>query len=278
MMRLRTCGRFVALAACAVLTCLPTLAEDQPERHEGIFAKVSDPATLVVTHLNRHYYFHLLGVEPALGLDRTDPLEREATGFLTSLLQDKRVVLEVDPTVPDLEDWPDYSGYILLEDGTCLNAEVLRRGYGTVDKRSDFSRREEFMTYEKEAREQERGIWKIRKRLGQEMPGVPCVDGTIAFAGFCGVGNPEIIPESRVVPRYPWKAHRKGIEGRVILRAMVAKDGTVGQVAPVTSPDPLLSEAAVAAVQKWRYKPALKDGQPVDVYFTVIVEFTIEDR
>ena len=35
-------------------------------------------------------------------------------------------------------------------------------------------------------------------------------------------------------------------------------------------------EAAIEAVQQWRYDPALQDGSPVDVYFTIVVTFTLE--
>ncbi len=34
-------------------------------------------------------------------------------------------------------------------------------------------------------------------------------------------------------------------------------------------------EAAIDAVRQWRYKPALKDGQPLDVYFTIVVDFSL---
>ena len=34
-------------------------------------------------------------------------------------------------------------------------------------------------------------------------------------------------------------------------------------------------DAALAAVKQWRYEPATQNGRPVDVYFTVVVDFTL---
>jgi micrococcal nuclease len=49
--------------------------------------------------------------------------------------------------------------YIFLEDGTLLNAEIIKQGYGHALTRYPFSRMEEFRRLEREAREQRRGLW-----------------------------------------------------------------------------------------------------------------------
>jgi TonB family protein len=59
---------------------------------------------------------------------------------------------------------------------------------------------------------------------------------------------------SRVDPVYPPEASAKKIEGVVVLRIRIDKDGRVNKV-EVVSGDPLLSQAALDAVRKWRYKP-----------------------
>ena len=95
------------------------------------------------------------------------------------------------------------------------------------------------------------------------------------YAGFGGVSNPELIPSSKKTPRYPELARRAKVQGKVILQAVVRKDGTVGDVQVLQSPGSKLGfdEAAIEAVRQWRYKPGLQNGKPVDVYFTIIVEF-----
>jgi micrococcal nuclease len=52
--------------------------------------------------------------------------------------------------------------YIFLEDGTLLNAEIIRQGYGHALVRYPFSRMEEFRRLEREAMEQRRGLWAPR--------------------------------------------------------------------------------------------------------------------
>jgi endonuclease YncB( thermonuclease family) len=50
-----------------------------------------------------------------------------------------------------------YAGF--LEDGTLLNAEIIKEGYGFASSKSPFERMEEFHRLEREARQQERGLW-----------------------------------------------------------------------------------------------------------------------
>lgn len=98
------------------------------------------------------------------------------------------------------------------------------------------------------------------------------------YAGTNGVTIPELIPSSKVSPKYPAKARKKKVQGTVILQAVVRKDGTVGSVTVLKSPGPRFDfdEAAMVAVRQWRYKPALKDGKPVDVHFTLVVDFVLQ--
>jgi TonB family protein len=110
---------------------------------------------------------------------------------------------------------------------------------------------------------------------GQEAPAqdVPA-EGTYV-AGQGGVTNPRLIPESRVSPKYPSKALKNNVEGIVVLSCLIHKDGSVGDITVVKSPGGGfgLEEAAIKAVNKWKYKPGLLNGAPVDVWFTVIVDF-----
>ena len=49
--------------------------------------------------------------------------------------------------------------YVFLEDGTLLNAEIIKQGYGHVYTQFPFARMEEFRRLEREARKQRRGLW-----------------------------------------------------------------------------------------------------------------------
>ena len=49
--------------------------------------------------------------------------------------------------------------YVYLMNGTLLNAEIIKQGYGHAYTRFPFKYKEEFKQYEKEAREAKRGLW-----------------------------------------------------------------------------------------------------------------------
>jgi protein TonB len=97
------------------------------------------------------------------------------------------------------------------------------------------------------------------------------------IAGVGDVTNPVLIPESKVEPEYPELARVARLEGNVILQAIIHSDGSVGEIEVLRSNRPNMGfeEAAVEAVTQWTYKPALQNGRPVEVYFTVFVEFKL---
>jgi TonB family protein len=81
-----------------------------------------------------------------------------------------------------------------------------------------------------------------------------------------------------VKPGYPAAALKKKIEGMVILEATTDKKGQVKNIRAVSSPDPLLTEAAVAAVKQWVYEPYIVNGKAKPVLFTVTVTFSLKDE
>lgn len=268
-----------SLLAVSVLlgACSSLLADDDVDDRKGRFVRVIGSSSIIVLRFNGEWVFNFLGVRPVLSLDRSDRLEKEAGEFLASLLEGERIILEFDHAVPGWDGDRNFVGYVYLKDGTSLNEEVLARGYGSVDDRIAFSRLEDFKAIERTAKEQGLGMWKERKLVDPSPDEMDC-SRTIVFAGTCGVSHPEIIPESKVVPDYPRKLRKKKIEGRVVLQAVVSKDGSVRDVVPLKSPHSEFTEAARIAVEQWRYKPALKDGSPVDAYFTIVVDFYLIRR
>jgi TonB family protein len=79
-----------------------------------------------------------------------------------------------------------------------------------------------------------------------------------------------------VQPMFPPLAKQARITGVVRLEAIIAKDGTVKDLA-VLDGHPLLAQAALQVVQEWRYQPTLVDGKPVEVMTEVIVAFLPRD-
>ncbi len=88
-----------------------------------------------------------------------------------------------------------------------------------------------------------------------------------------GVTPPVLL--KRVEPDYPRTAIIKREEGIVVLEAVITRNGDVEQVRTLRSDSALLENAAIHAVLQWKYKPALVQGRPVKVYFTVTVTFHI---
>ena len=78
----------------------------------------------------------------------------------------------------------------------------------------------------------------------------------------------------RIEPKYPEEAKRKRVTGTVRLFGLIRKDGTVSDL-KVISGDPLLTQAAIDAVQQWRYRPTLFDGKPIEVGTTMDVVFQL---
>ncbi|MGB9459245.1 MAG: M56 family metallopeptidase [Bryobacteraceae bacterium] len=80
---------------------------------------------------------------------------------------------------------------------------------------------------------------------------------------------------TQVAPEYPAAAKQAGIQGTVVLEAIVGKDGTVQDIKALSGP-PLLAQAALDAVKNWVYQPTLLNGEPVEVKTTIQVNFTLQ--
>jgi protein TonB len=70
-------------------------------------------------------------------------------------------------------------------------------------------------------------------------------------------------PLARPEIEYTQAARAAGIEGRLVLRLTVGADGSVAKADVVSSVDAGLDAAAIATVEKWRFKPAMRCGKPM---------------
>jgi micrococcal nuclease len=80
------------------------------------------------------------------------------------MIEGKRVWLELDPANAangHKDNTPQRRtlAYVFLDNGTLLNAEIIKQAYGFALPRFAFSRMEEFRRLKPEAREQGRGLW-----------------------------------------------------------------------------------------------------------------------
>jgi endonuclease YncB( thermonuclease family) len=170
----RSVRAFRTVLAALVIACVPATAWAQR------VTKVPDGDTIVVEGVGK---VHLLGIksadQPALHVGpsgpppqpRHDPStpapaavgghislgrDRPSRDFLRKLALGKTVRIQYDPLAGSSGE---PSAYLLLEDGTLLNAEMLKAGWATLDVTRPFSRAEEFRHLEKDAQSASVGIW-----------------------------------------------------------------------------------------------------------------------
>ena len=88
------------------------------------------------------------------------------------------------------------------------------------------------------------------------------------------VTRPEKI--AGAVPVYTEEARKARVMGVVIVEAIIDEQGSVTDARVLKGLPMGLSEAARAAIQTWKFKPATLDGRPVKVYYTLTVNFQVE--
>ena len=81
-------------------------------------------------------------------------------------------------------------------------------------------------------------------------------------------------PITRVIPTYPDAARAAGVQGTVMVQALVDRKGLVRDTRVVLSV-PMLDDAAVEAVKQWIFRPALANGAPVAVWVAIPVHFSL---
>lgn len=82
-------------------------------------------------------------------------------------------------------------------------------------------------------------------------------------------------PVSQVPPNYPSELRRARIEGSVTLVFVLSEDGRVEDPRVENSSRPEFEKPALEAIRKWRFRPGMKDGQPVRTYIRIPMRFRI---
>jgi protein TonB len=117
-----------------------------------------------------------------------------------------------------------------------------------------------------------------RESIGVSSPAAKPPTGAGATDDIDRSGQVAYAPEpvERVVPEYPSAARSRGIEGQVILRAIVDPDGHIEDSIEVVRAVPALDQAAIAALRQWLFRPARdRNGRPLRVRIEVPVVFVL---
>ena len=106
----------------------------------------------------------------------------------------------------------------------------------------------------------------------------------LAFAGpYLGPvqegASRDFIPLSRTAPQYPMRAQRRGLEGWVRVSFLITEEGDVRDVVLIEAePQGVFDQAAMRAVQQWKFKPQLVNGEPVATRAEQVLSFRLNER
>lgn len=106
-------------------------------------------------------------------------------------------------------------------------------------------------------------------------PGFGGGTGGGAYRPGAGITLPTVLRE--VKPAYTADAMRAKVQGSVWLECIVMPDGSVGEVKVTRSLDPIfgLDQEAIKAAKMWRFRPGMRQGEPVPVIITIELTFTL---
>ena len=111
--------------------------------------------------------------------------------------------------------------------------------------------------------------------------GPPTIDGREGFIGPPGLSgtDSDTIPVVQIEPVYPSRAELRGIEGTVRVQFTVTATGEVRDAVVIAADPPgEFDEAALSAVERWRYRPRVVEGVPVEsVGVQALFEFSFTE-
>jgi len=100
--------------------------------------------------------------------------------------------------------------------------------------------------------------------IGRWEPGDPAAEG-------------EAIPIVRIDPQWPREALLDGTEGYVRVRVLIGTDGSVKETEVIeAAPGRLFVRNAMRAVRRWKFKPRVVDGTPVERWATTTLVFQLD--
>jgi periplasmic protein TonB len=118
--------------------------------------------------------------------------------------------------------------------------------------------------------------------------GIPGADarnlpiGSVSTTGVSGPKGPvriSILNEGRIIrkvtPAYPVIARNAGVQGQVVLEAVISRAGRIENLRTVSG-HPWLVQAAKAAVNQWEFRPYILNGTPIEVMTQITVDFKLD--
>jgi micrococcal nuclease len=142
--------------------------------------RVEDGDTITVHMGSREERVRMIGVDTPETKDPRKPVQcfgQAASNFTRQLIGSQTVRLEADALSDNRDRYDRLLRYVYLPDGRLVQAEVIKQGYGFAYTSFPFTKSDEFLNYQREARTGNRGLWSS------------CTPTTNKYGGF--TSNPE---------------------------------------------------------------------------------------
>ena len=201
---------------------------------------------------------------------KTDALARLALLVNQRLTQGK--VLE-----PAGDSAKAYLAQLVEADPTFPSTQAAREAFAarTLEEAKNAARRQDYAGAQRwlgEAHE-----------AGADQPSINAINNDMRAAQDEAKKANEVVPASQldlthyVAPEFPIAARQRAMSGWVDVQFTVETDGSVGDLVVVAAePAGVFEQPATDAVRKWRYRPILRDGQPINQRARVRVRFALQ--
>lgn len=233
---------------------VPAVQDTSVARREAVEARRKEFADLLRREMARTFAVDSMAVRIASdSLGESEALLRTRYWLARSVLQGKEPVTRQIGWVDYFESWRKVGGRWVLE--SIEESDELAWHLGV-----DVARPNQFPT-----------------RPGKTMTATEIWERKAGRERDIGVDPSEVAlkpePVTTIQPRYPEFAREAQIQGTVVLEVLVTSDGHVANVRVIKGVTGL-NEAAMDAVKRWVFKPALnRSGDPIDAWFEVPFDF-----
>jgi TonB family protein len=110
------------------------------------------------------------------------------------------------------------------------------------------------------------------------IPGIGLALGLLLIAGPGGAQTRGAVETKHVDPVYPEGLLKTEQQGNVLVIGRIDTQGRVQDALVVSTSNPGLSAPALAAVRQWHFRPAMKDGKPIEIFLNAAVRFRIKNE
>jgi protein TonB len=98
----------------------------------------------------------------------------------------------------------------------------------------------------------------------------------MALPAFAQTKSEPPVPVRTVAPDYPAELRREGVSGIVMVKCTIDEQGNVTEPTIEKSSNNAFEQPALAALKKWKFKPAKQDGAPVAMKVSIPIKFVFE--